>query len=205
MGSDLTVANAARVSFGKKSEPTCGGGVNERDAKLIRYLAKHRHITPFGHCFVSFHIKAPIFVRGQLAKHQYLRINEISRRYVSDDPEFYMPETWRGRAEDVKQGSGAVCQSQYFPTVYAEEVCSKALGDYRKMLQQGVAPEMARMILPQSMYTEWYWSGSLDAMANMVNLRDKPDAQYESRIVAQQISKKMKLLYPVSWEALTNE
>ena len=102
MGSDLSVVNAARVSFGKKSEAFLEG-----DAKLIQYLASHGHISPFGHCFASFHVKAPVFVARQLVKHKFLRWNEISRRYVDDDPEFYTPDVWRGRAEDVKQGSGA--------------------------------------------------------------------------------------------------
>ncbi len=199
MGSDLTVVNAARVSFGKKSEPTCRGGVNERDAKLINYLAKHGHISPFGHCFASFHVKAPLFVARQLVKHKFLRWNEISRRYVDDDPEFYMPDHWRGRAENVKQGSQGSVHTDAEP----EFSHFTALRIYKEMLAEGVCPEQARIVLPQSMMTEWYWSGSLDAFSDMCNLRCKEDTQYESRIVAQQISQKMKLLFPISWKALT--
>lgn len=211
MGSDLSVVNAARVSFGKKShcEETrwvdmgdwCGDMpvVNDKDTKLIHYLAKHKHYSPFGHCFASFHIKAPIFVARQLVKHEYLRMNEISRRYVDSEPEFYVPEVWRGRSKDKKQGSDGVVQNvnddQY--TVYSLDL-------YDALLQQGVAPEMARMVLPQSMYTEWYWSGSMDAFANMCNLRLKEDTQYETRLVAQQIDKVMGELYPVSWKALVH-
>jgi len=221
MGSDLSVVNAARVSFGKKSvwdtEPRSSevrGGKTyykdfpppntllKGDAKLINYLASHKHLSPFGHCFASFHVKAPVFVARQLVKHKFLRWNEISRRYVDDEPEFYIPDVWRGRAEDVKQGSGAECKSQYFPRIYSDEVNAKALGDYRKLLQQGVAPEQARMILPQSTMTEWYWSGSLDAFAAMCRLRCAPDTQAETRLVADDISKKMSGLFPVSWDAL---
>lgn len=209
MGSDLSVVNAARVSFGKKShcEETrwvdmgdwCGDMpvVNDKDSKLIKYLADHKHYSPFGHCFASFHIKAPIFVARQLVKHEYLRMNEISRRYVDSEPEFYEPEVWRGRAKDKKQGSSDNLDWNHTP--YAYERC---LDNYKFMLEVGVAPEMARMVLPQSMYTEWYWSGSMDAFANMCNLRLKEDTQYETRLVAQQIDEMMQGLYPVSWKAL---
>ena len=138
-------------------------------------------------------------------KHKFLRWNEISRRYVDDDPEFYTPDVWRGRAEDVKQGSGAECRSQYFPSIYAEEVNAKAVEDYRKMLQQGVAPEQARMILPQSTMTEWIWSGSLDAFADMARLRCATDTQAESQKVAWDIYFSMEELFPVSWLALMED
>lgn len=212
MGSDLSVANAARVSFGKKSvcEKTrlfdlgdwcCDiPVVNDKDTKLIKYLAKHKHFSPFGHCFATFHIKAPIFVARQLVKHEYLRMNEISRRYVDSEPEFYVPDVWRGRAKDKKQGSEGVVDEQF--TDWQQWAYS--LDTYKEMLSAGVAPEMARMVLPQSMYTEWYWSGSMDAFANMCNLRLKEDTQYETRLVAQQIDEQMGKLYPVSWEALVH-
>jgi len=206
MGSDLSVVNAARVSFGKKSEweadynqVPCGLEVlSERDAKLIRYLAKHKHISPFGHAFASFHVKAPIFVARQLVKHKFLRWNEISRRYVDDEPEFYVPDVWRGKAENIKQGSAGVVSTQSDPNF----VNYTALRTYNEMLAEGVAPEMARMVLPQSTMTEWYWSGSLDAFADMCRLRCKEDTQYESRLVADQVSTIMQGLYPVSWSAL---
>ena len=215
MGSDLSVVNAARVSFGKKSycEETrwvdmgdwCGDMpvVDDKDAKLIHYLAKHGHYSPFGHCFASFHIKAPIFVARQLVKHEYLRMNEISRRYVDSEPEFYEPEVWRGRAKDKKQGSEGVAKD--IQTDALPQWHDDALRYYSMLLESGVAPEMARMVLPQSMYTEWYWSGSMDAFANMCNLRLKEDTQYETRLVAQQIDKVMGELYPVSWKALVHE
>lgn len=211
-GSDLTTVNAARVSFGKKSvcEETrfldlgdwCGDipVVNDKDTKLIKYLAKHKHFSPFGHCFASFHIKAPIFVARQLVKHEYLRMNEISRRYVDSEPEFYVPDVWRGRAKDKKQGSEGVVDEQF--TDWQQWAYS--LDTYKEMLAAGVAPEQARMVLPLSMYTEWFWSGSMDAFANMCKLRLKEDTQYETRLVAQQIDKEMSALYPVSWKALVH-
>mgnify|MGYP003652678242 CR=1 FL=1 len=210
MGSDLSVVNAARVSFGKKSDwlhPANGkwSGLREGDTKLIKYLAEHKHMSPFGHAFASFHIKAPIFVARQLVKHKFLRWNEVSRRYVDSDPEFYEPEHWRDKSEDKKQGSGGKSQSQYFPNIYIKEVAEKALGDYKKMLTQGIAPEQARMILPQNTMTEWYWSGSLDAFADMCRLRCKEDTQAETQEVAWAISLKMEDLFPVSWVALRDE
>jgi thymidylate synthase (FAD) len=202
MGSDLTVANAARVSFGKTSEmeddPWGPPRLKKKDDKLIRYLAKHKHISPFGHCFASFHIKAPIFVARQLVKHKFLRWNEISRRYVDDGPECYVPDVWRGRSADKKQGSdGEVTVPVVARTLYGSQV-----EVYQSLLQCGVAPEQARMVLPQSTMTEWYWSGSLDAFADMCRLRITPDTQYESRQVALGVDKIMLRIFPVSWEAL---
>jgi len=202
MGTDLSVVNAARVSFGKTSEleddPWGPPKLKAKDDKLIRYLAKHKHISPFGHCFASFHIKAPIFVARQLVKHKFLRWNEISRRYVDDEPELYTPYAWRGRSADKKQGSeGVVNVGDWGSSGWA------ALKAYKDLLAHGVAPEQARMELPQSTMTEWYWSGSLDAFADMCNLRCKDDTQAETREVAKQIDHKMIELFPVSWDALT--
>jgi thymidylate synthase (FAD) len=221
MGSDLSVVNAARVSFGKESDWDLDeeGAIflKPKDAKLIRYLAKHKHISPFGHAFASFHIKAPIFVARQLVKHKFLRWNEISRRYVSDKPEFYTPEVWRGKSEDKKQGSSGAVDLESIDQdgkPYEGNFGESSLGYnifenqkdsiylYNRMIEQGVAPEQARMILPQGVYTEWYWSGSLDAFADMCRLRLKEDTQYETRLVAQQIDVIMADLFPVSWEAL---
>jgi thymidylate synthase (FAD) len=205
MGSDLTVANAARVSFGKKSEmeddPWGPPVLKAKDDKLIRYLAEHKHISPFGHCFASFHVKAPIFVARQLVKHKFLRWNEISRRYVDSEPEFYEPSVWRGRSSDKKQGSEGSVHTDADP----EFVNHTALRVYKDMLEDGVAPEQARMMLPQSTMTEWYWSGSLDAFADMCNLRCKPDTQAETRVVARQIDHLMIELFPVSWDALSED
>lgn len=213
MGSDLSVVNAARVSFGKESQAVewlnydypngnrCGDLIavlDGRDTKLIRYLAKHKHLSPFGHAFASFHVKAPIFVARQLVKHKFLRWNEISRRYVDDEPEFYVPEVWRGRSADKKQGSEGVVDLGKLE----DPQLGVTLNNYNYLLAKGVAPEQARMVLPQSTMTEWYWSGSLDAFASMCKLRCASDTQYESRIVADQISDVMRDLFPVSWDAL---
>ena len=224
MGSDITVVNAARVSFGKTSHPVdwlnydyedksrCGDLIavlDERDQKLIRYLAKHNHISPFGHAFASFHVKAPVFVARQLVKHKFLRWNEISRRYVDEQPEFYSPAVWRGRSADKKQGSDAEVSIDVTwydrddgYNSWPEDSQFIALEAYQKMLELGVAPEQARMVLPQSTMTEWWWSGSLDAFASMCNLRRPSDTQYETRVVAEQVSKVLGDLFPVSWASL---
>jgi len=207
MGTDLSVVNAARVSFGKKSKWDEGfveGGWEQRlvhtDYKLINYLAKHKHKSPFGHCFASFHVKAPIFVARQLVKHKFLRWNEISRRYVDSEPDFYVPDEWRGRSEDKKQGSDGVVDVGDWGDV--NWACLKA---YQDLLSNGVCPEQARMVLPQSTMTEWYWSGSLDAFADMCRLRITPDTQYESKQVALGVDREMLKLFPISWVALEGE
>jgi thymidylate synthase (FAD) len=200
-GSDLTVANSARVSFAKESEMEDDAWgppkLKEKDAKLIRYLAREKHISPFGHCFASFRCRAPIFVARQLVKHKFLRWNEVSRRYVDDEPDFYVPDVWRGRSADKKQGSDGALDWNHEP--YAHERC---LANYNFLLESGVAPEQARMVLPQSTMTEWYWSGSLDAFADMCRLRCASDTQYETRLLADNINGEMSKLFPVSWDAL---
>ena len=209
MGSDLSVVNAARVSFAKHKEVldsvTVGDytvrlALDNKDTKLINYLAKHKHTSPFGHAFASFHVKAPVFVARQLVKHKFLRWNEISRRYVDSEPEFYEPDVWRGRNKDKKQGSDGVVEAGKIGDI---SLTNKVL--YNSLLDRGVCPEQARMVLPQSTMTEWYWSGSLDAFADMCNLRCKPDTQAETRLVADIIAGRMIHLFPVSWEALTDE
>ena len=207
MGNDLTVCNAARVSFGKETEwdyeesdaYSFKQHLKTKDRKLIQYLAKHKHISPFGHCFASFHIKAPVFVARQLVKHKFLRWNEISRRYVDSEPEFYVPATYRGRSLDKKQGSAGKV------TVSDNGFNEIAMTEYEYLLDLGVCPEQARMVLPQSMMTEWYWSGSLDAFADMCKLRCAPDTQAETAEVANKISTQMHKLFPVSWMALAKE
>jgi len=205
MGSDLSVVNAARVSFGKKHDTF----VANKDTGLVKYLAKHKHLSPFGHAFASFHVKAPIFVARQLVKHKFLRWNEVSRRYVDNEPEFYEPEVWRGRSEDKKQGSAGEVELRgdsfgvgYEPWWGDGSLQETTLYIYKDLLEQGVCPEQARMILPQSTMTEWIWSGSLDAFADMCSLRCASDTQYETRVVADQINTEMFKLFPVSWDAL---
>ena len=205
MGSDLTVVNAARVSFSKTSEwdvvPDAGpieGYLRVDDERLIKYLAKHNHWRPFGHASMQFHIKAPVFVARQLVKHQVgLVWNEVSRRYVDDEVEFYEPTEWRLAAENKKQGSSD--ETIPFSVASTHQWCKQT---YENLLSAGVAPEMARMVLPQSMYTEWYWSGTLYAFARVCNLRCKPDTQKETQVIADQIDGLAKELFPNSWEAL---
>ena len=232
MGNDLTVVNAARVSFGKESEwdyeesdaYSSKQHMKAKDEKLIQYLAKHNHISPFGHCFASFHVKAPVFVARQLVKHKFLRWNEVSRRYVDHEPEFYQPTEWRGRSADKKQGSSSEGVKMLHwiiedpelsveghthydnvsdnPNRWSSYVNKQAIDLYNAMINSDVCPEQARMVLPQSMMTEWYWSGSLDAFADMCNLRCKSDTQYETQVVARHIDTEMFKLFPVSWKAL---
>jgi thymidylate synthase (FAD) len=215
MGTDLSVVNAARVSFGKVSQwesiPEAGPIPNllqDRDEKLINYLAKHNHWSPFGHASMQFHIKAPVFVARQLVKHQVgLVWNEVSRRYVDDEVEFYNPEEWRGKPTNSKQGSSDevidINSASMMVDDY-ERVCKSAKWTYEHLLSLGVAPEQARMVLPQSMFTEWYWSGTLMAFARVCNLRCKPDTQKETQVVANQIDELAEDLFPVSWKALRN-
>jgi len=204
MGSDLSVVNAARVSFGKKSDwlPRVHNGeakaLSAKDCRLIMYLAKHKHKSPFNHAFATFHVKAPIFVARQLVKHEYMPWNEISRRYVDEEPELYEAPIWRGRSDDKKQGSEGEVKSN--ANIFYHN--NQSLMVYKQLLDEGVAPEQARMVLPQSMMTEWYWSGSLFAFAKMCSLRCKDDTQVETRVVADAIDEEMENLYPISWEAL---
>lgn len=210
MGSDLSVVNAARVSFKKKHEE-----FKEKDKKLLKYLAEHGHISPFHHTFITMHVKAPVFVARQLVKHEYMPWNEVSRRYVDEEPEFYSPNVWRGRSKDKKQGSSGPIDVSNFGTAYSilrqntiphaeDRFYTHALDFYSDLLDHGVAPEQARIVLPQSMFTEWYWSGTLSAWAKMYNLRIKEDTQYETREVAKQAGEILSGLYPESWAALRN-
>ena len=206
MGSDLTVVNAARVSFDKASsyrEDAFGWHLEPRDEKLLQYLAKHNHWTPFAHCAATFRVKAPLFVARQLGKHQVgLVWNEVSRRYVDSEPEFYVPDSWRKRAENVKQGSGEDLEGKdHLNAVYAG-IIGRAIGNYQGLLDQGVCPEQARMVLPQSMYTEWYWTGSLAAFARVCNLRLDPHTQRETQEIAKMLGKHMERLFPKSWAVL---
>ena len=196
MGSDLSVVNAARVSFAKKKDV-----IEKGDEKLIKYLADHDHWSPFGHTTLQFLIKAPVFVARQLVKHQVgLVWNEVSRRYVDNEPEFYMPFIWRGKPENKKQGS-----SNKEIEFDISEVLDKCKGTYNYMLEEGIAPEMARMILPQNMMTEWYWTGSLMAFARVCNLRNKEDSQEETRMITQQMARHLLDHFPISAKELLDE
>ena len=195
MGTDLSVVNAARVSYAKTKEV-----FDDKDEKLIKYLAEHEHWSPFAHASLQFRIKAPIFVARQLVKHQVgLVWNEVSRRYVDDAPEFYVPTAWRGRPKNSKQGSdGEVNTDEEYYTRYLNG-CKVY---YHLLLNEGVAPEQARMVLPQSTMTEWYWSGTVYAFARVCNLRCKPDTQKETQEVANEIDKLAREAFPHSWKHL---
>ena len=199
MGSDLSVVNAARVSFNKRHTLLKLGA----DTKLIKYLAKHGHWTPFGHTALTLHIKAPIFVARQLGKHQVGMVwNEVSRRYVSDTPEFYTPDVWRRAADNVKQGSSD--EVAEVDELWIYDMIRSASDNYQILLESGVCPEQARMVLPQSMYTEWYWTGNLKSFANVYNLRTDSHTQRETQEVAKQIGEVIGKLFPISWKELTN-
>ena len=196
MGTDLTVVNAARVSMGKVKQE-----MGEGDKKLIQYLATHGHWTPFSQPQIQMRIKMPIFVARQWFKHQtgFTR-NEISRRYVDDTPEFYSPTYWRLRAANVKQGSSNEVVFNNRPD--PDNLYWQAIQTYQHLLEQDVAPEMARMVLPQSMYTEFVETASLAAYARLVKLRLDPHAQMEIRQYAEVVSRLIEPLYPESWKAL---
>jgi thymidylate synthase (FAD) len=217
MGSDLSVVNAARVSFNKESywdsERNWTGyqeeKLLERDAKLIKYLAKHNHFTPFCHPQISLRIKCPIFVRAQLGKHQVgLVMNEVSRRYVTFEPEVYIP-LWRAAPTDgAKQGSSGAIEDMDLCIKMRQEyqgVVNECLDLYNKLLADGVAPEQARSILPQGTYTEFVWTGSLYAFARVYNLRIDSHAQWEIQEYAKAIDKIIAPLFPVSWQTLTTK
>ena len=201
MGNDLMVVNAARVSFNKKSTQ-----ITEKDAKLIGYLATHKHWTPFAHPQITLHIKAPISIRTQLFKHKQGFVeNEVSRRYVKDEPDFYTPDWRSAPTNGAKQGSDDFIQdliTNDFDRMY-NRVALDALDTYNALLRDGVAPEQARFVLPQGTYTEWWWTGSLAAYARVYGLRSDPHAQWEVREYAAAISKLIEPLFPVSWKALT--
>jgi len=218
-GDDLLVVNAARVSFHKESDwerqhydPITGDEdvelrmLSEQDTKLIGYLARHNHWTPFSHTTVTVRVKAPIFVARQLFKHKVgMTENEVSRRYVDDEPEFFIPSVWRSAPTGgAKQGSSDAveahlqgwCDSEY------EYLYSLAERLYSEMIDKGIAPEQARMVLPQSMYTEWYWTGSLASFARIYKLRSDPHAQQETQEIAKMIDTIVRPLFPVSWKVL---
>ncbi len=199
MGTDLSVVNAARVSYAKSKEAFDV----VKDEKLIKYLAEHEHWSPFAHASLQFRIKAPIFVARQLVKHQVgLVWNEVSRRYVDDAPELYRPDAWRGRPQNSKQGSDGEVNLDQTIEYNMETTMESCLILYNALLQKGVAPEQARMVLPQSMMTEWYWSGTLYAFARVCNLRCKPDTQRETQEVANEIDRLTNEAFPRSWKHL---
>ena len=214
MGSDLTVVNSARVSFDKESEwgyIDNGGGTNDTqflqqgDVKLISYLAKHQHTTPFTHPQITLRETVPIFVARQRFKHVVgFTYNEVSRRYVDTPPEFFFPDKWRSRPEgSVKQGSGEPIKLSYAVSDKYAKLIARAELLYEEMLELNVAPEQARMVLPQSMFTSYYVTGSLAAFARAYKQRIDAHAQVEIQELAKQWNTIIQPLFPVSWAALT--
>jgi len=226
-GDDLSVVNAARCSFDKESdwEILCDGmcftceceGNNKKlkdsDAKLINYLASYKHYSPFNHSFISVRVKAPVFVARQLVKHKFMPWNEVSRRYVKDEPEFYFPETWRKAAENVKQGSSneSISEGDSFYNPHERiknglnNLVKESIKLYNEILEEGGCAEQARVVLPQNMMTTWVWSGTLGAFCDMLKLRLDPHTQYETRLVAQEVAKIVEGLFPVSYKALVGD
>lgn len=205
LGSDLTVVNSARVSFNKESTFSENGDLPAQDHRLVAYLAKHHHFTPFTHPQITLRETVPVFLARQRFKHVVgFTYNEVSRRYVDAPPEFYVPPEWRNRPEgSVKQGSGAVHKdSTVFSSIYSEYL-KNAQATYENMIACGVAPEQARMVLPQSMLTSYYVTGSLAAFARAYMQRKDSHAQEEIQKLASEWGKIIAPLYPVSWAALT--
>ena len=199
LGGDINVVNAARVSFAKEVKDFD----LEKDTKLINYLAKHNHFTPLAHTSVTIRVKAPIFMARQFVKHQIgLVWNEESRRYIDDEPEFYIPKEWRGRPVNAKQGSAGILEGSDLYTDFVVSQTKDALDLYERLLESNVAPEQARMVLPQNTMTNWMWTGSLVAFARVVKLRTDSHAQQEAQELAKLINDVVAPLYPVSWKAL---
>jgi thymidylate synthase (FAD) len=197
MGTDLKVSNVARVSFNKWKDE-----FSEGDAKLIGYLAGHEHTSPFRHCFATFRCRAPIFVARQLAKHQVsMSWNEVSLRYVRAR-DVWSPSVWREQAEDKKQGSAGPLDEQAYANFLYRKAVRQAVSAYDDLLYLGVCPEQARAVLPTGVYTEWIWSGSMQAFAHMCKLRCAPDAQAETRELAEQIKTELLRLWPIAMASL---
>jgi thymidylate synthase (FAD) len=203
-GGDLSIVNSARVSFAKVAEE-----VGDKDVKLIKYLAKHKHMTPFRHNFIQLRCKVPVFLARQLMKHQAgLSWNEVSRRYVDSGIEIYSPDTWRERPDSsIKQGSGDELKENANARVKRlyEQHMAEAVRFFEILIAEKVSPEMARMVLPQSMQVEFIWSGNLLAFAHVYNLRAGDGAQKEAQDFAQLLHEAIAPAFPVGWEALTNE
>ena len=207
-GSDVMVANAARVSFDKKSDFAWadeGQETSDQDQRLIRFLGREGHISPFNHTFITLHVKAPVFVARHLVKHKFMPWNEVSGRYVTFKPEFYLPPAFRAKVKDKKQGSGEPISGR--PSLDLQllfiDQHNDSFARYTQALNLGLCEEQARGLLPLNLMTQWYWSGTLGAWASMYNLRAKSDAQEETQKIAYQAGDIIRPIFPHSWEALT--
>lgn len=204
MGDDLTVVNAARVSMAKQHEEFDP----EKDSRLIRYLASHGHWTPFAHVMLQYRVSAPIFIARQWYRHTVgIARNEVSRRYVTDDPKFWVPDQWRSSPKNVKQGSSGPLEEE--KRYWAESACTDAYYSsrraYYQLLAEGVCPEQARAVLPQGAYTEWIETSSLYACARICRERLGEDAQVETQLLARQLADLAKEIAPVSWHELMED
>ena len=202
MGTDLTIVNAARVSFGNNKIV-----LEEKDKKLIKYLADHKHMSPFEHCQLSVKISCPLFIRSQIHRHRTFAYNEISRRYTSKDLEFYKPKIYRNQSTDNRQASyGAIDEeTQKVVEAEVEEIEQSCLGMYEALLSMGVCREQARGILPQNLMTEFYMTGNLRNWAHFVNLRLHPGAQGEVQEIAQKCKELLKQSFGYSAEVLFDQ
>jgi thymidylate synthase (FAD) len=207
LGDDLSIVNAARVSMAKRHSEFD----EDTDLRLLRYLAQHQHWTPFASVCLSVRVTAPVFVSRQMEKHIAGLVmgtaaparNEVSRRYVDSEPQFYSPDRWRGRPEEnIKQGSGEVIEDASYLHWLYQTGLRAAQTAYRELLVRGVAPEMARMVLPQSMLTEWIWTGSLAAFHRVYGLRIDAHAQEESQVIAEQLGVICNERFPRAWMVL---
>lgn len=202
MGNDDSVVNAARVSFAKQADQY----TEAQNARLIKYLARHNHWTPFAHAFVTLRFKAPIAIHAQCVKHQIgFAMNTVSRRYVSDEPELFIPEFRTAPSGSIKQGSGDVLDkiSQVEVRRSYKAHCDNMINLYNSLIVKGIAPEQARFVLPQGVMTEWVWSGSLQAWARFYNQRSDSHAQQEIQFLAHEVNKIVGALFPIAWDALT--
>lgn len=199
LGSDLSVVNAARVSYGKRKDT-----LDEGDEKLIRYLAKHEHTSPFRHTAMTLHVKAPIFVFRQWMKHRIgSEFNEVSGRYVEfPEDEFYVPELFRQQAKVNKQGSEGAVEDQAAALATYLDSCRASVAQYKALLSMGVCKEQARCVLPLGLYSEVYWTVSLQAAAHFIRLRSDSHAQWEIQRYADTVRQVVEHVYPVSMKAL---
>ena len=201
LGSDLSVVNAARCSFDKVKDE-----FDEKDEKLINYLAREKHMLPFRHPQVSLRVKMPLFVARQLMKHSVgMSCSEVSRRYITGGPEFYLPKIWRKKPDSgIKQGSGEEFNkgTQGILDMMANSGNLRAVEDYEWMIKEGVAPEMARMVLPASLYTTVYWTGSLLSWFHLWDMRTENHAQLETQEYGWAVGEIIHSLFPKSFEAL---
>lgn len=199
MGNDSTIVNAARISFNNEIET-----LNERDIKLIDFLAKNKHMSPFEHCSATFIIECPLYIRSQIHRHRTFAYNEISRRYTSEDIQFYIPEELRLQAKNNRQASeGSLNVSEKSKAISAMEIhCEESFKLYANLIDNGVAREMARAVLPQNLMTKFYMTGNLRNWAHFIELRIDSHAQKEAQVIAKSLAEYLVKYFPEAFNAL---